>query len=114
MSLPIVLVPHPHVRTDAKILGGSPYVVGSRVPVRRLWTFHQRGASIPTLIKRYPKLSPGAILDSLAFAYDNPEVIEADLTREEALISSTGVRAKRLRASKQIELPFTPAASGRR
>lgn len=114
MSLPIVLVPHPHVRTDPNVLGGSPFVVGSRVPVRRLWAFHQRGASVPTLIKRFPKLSPGAILDSLAFAYDNPEVIEADLSREESLLSRTDARAKRLRVSKQIELPFTPAASGRR
>ena len=38
-DLPVVLIPHPHVRVDKSVLGGSPHVDGSRVPVRRLWAF---------------------------------------------------------------------------
>src|SRR5262245_8885576 len=88
--LPRIRVPHPHVRMDDAVLAGSPHVVGSRVPVRRLWAWHRGGASVETLVKRYPNLGPARILDALAFAYDNPELIEADLAREQALFDQHG------------------------
>lgn len=85
-DLPIVLIPHPHVRVDKNVLGGSPYVIGSRVPVRRLWGFYRSGATVEILIKRYPRLGAGKILDALAFAFDNQEVIERDIEREALLL----------------------------
>jgi len=104
-ALPIILIPHPHVRVDRDVLGGSPYVAGSRVPVRRLWAFYQRGASVEVLVKRYPRLGPGKIFDALAFAFDNQEVIERDLLREEQLLAQG---ESDLRG--QMDLPFTPGA----
>jgi len=89
-ELPIVLIPHPHVRIDRNVLGGSPFVIGSRVPVRRLWAFYRAGATVEVLIKRYPRLGAGKILDALAFAFDNQEVIERDISREEELLRSMG------------------------
>ncbi|MGO8994371.1 MAG: DUF433 domain-containing protein [Polyangiaceae bacterium] len=86
MPLPAVRVPHPHVEVRDDLLAGSPCVQGSRVPVRRLWSWHRRGVSVETLLKRYPSLGPARVLDALAFAYDNTELIEADLSREEALL----------------------------
>lgn len=107
LTLPIVLVPHPHVRVDPNVLAGSPHVVGSRVPVRRLWAFYRGGASVETLLKRYPQLGPAKVFDALAFAFDNPEVVEADIAREEALLQASGAkRPKGLRPLRQIELPF--------
>jgi uncharacterized protein (DUF433 family) len=114
-ALPIILIPHPHVRVDRDVLGGSPYVAGSRVPVRRLWSFYQRGASVEVLVKRYPRLGPGKIFDALAFAFDNQEVIERDMLREEQLLAH--VQAE---APGQMDLPFAatrapkPKASSRR
>jgi uncharacterized protein (DUF433 family) len=112
MKLPIVLIPHPHVRVDELVLAGSPYVVGSRVPVRRLWAFYRSGAPIERIFKRYPQLGPAKILDALAFAYDNEEVVEADLARENEILTRAGHRAARPKAGiDQMELPFAnPAA----
>lgn len=107
MSLPVILVPHPHVRVDKNVLGGSPYVAGSRVPVRRLWAFYRNGTSIDRILKRYPQLGPAKVFDALAFALDNQEVVEADLAREESLLAT---KPSRRPESAQIELPF--AASG--
>lgn len=101
-ELPIVLIPHPHVRLDRNVLGGSPYVAGSRVPVRRLWAFYRAGASVEVLLKRYPRLGPAKILDALAFAFDNREVIERDLAREQILLSGQSTEPPRT----QMELPF--------
>lgn len=105
MTLPVILVPHPHVRVDRSVLGGSPYVVGSRVPVRRLWAFYRNGTSIERILKRYPQLGPAKVFDALAFALDNQEVVEADLAREESLLAAREVPAKG-QQSTQIELPF--------
>jgi len=90
-----ILVPHPHVRVESDVLAGSPYIAGSRVPVRRLWAFYQSGATMEQLIKRYPHVSKAKIFDALAFALDNYELIEADLAREdEAIKRSKGVRGR--------------------
>ncbi len=107
-NLPIVLVPHPHVRVDKKVLAGSPHVAGSRVPVRRLYAFYRSGTPIEKILKRYPQLSPAKVFDALAFALDNPEVMEADIEREADLIQQRGARrAKRRPSLRQVELPFS-------
>jgi uncharacterized protein (DUF433 family) len=107
MTLPVVLVPHPHVRVDLNVLGGSPYVAGSRVPVRRLFAFFRDGASVERIFKRYPQLGPAKVLDALAFALDNPEVMDADIAREQEILTRAGHREKRRAgATAQIELPF--------
>lgn len=87
MTLPMVLIPHPHVRIDHNILGGSPYVVGSRVPVRRIYAFWAAGTPVTKILQRYPHLAPAKVFDALAFALDNPEVIEADVNREKVVLS---------------------------
>jgi len=102
MPLPPIQVPHPHVDVAADVLDGSPVVRGTRVPVRRLWSWHRRGTTIETLLKRYPQLGPAKVLDALAFAYDNQALMEADLARErEALGEETGAVDP-----KQTKLPF--------
>lgn len=82
MSTPRPIVAHPHV----ELRDGTPYVVGTQVPVRRLWSWHQRGVLVATLIRRYPTLGPSRILDALSFAYDNRELIDDDIAREAALL----------------------------
>jgi uncharacterized protein (DUF433 family) len=93
---------------DASVLGGSPYVVGTRVPVRRLWGFYRHGAGVETLIKRYPQLGPAKIFDALAFAWDNAEVMEADLAREAALLEKDVAKsaAAAAKPGRQMDLPF--------
>lgn len=102
--LPRARVLHPHVRIDAAVLAGSPHVADSRVPVRRLWAWHRGGASVETLIKRYPNLGPARILDALSFAYDNQDLIEADLAREHALLDRQAATG----AAAQLAFPFDP------
>jgi uncharacterized protein (DUF433 family) len=65
---------------------GSPVVVGTRVPVRRLFAWHRQGTAVETLLKRYPQLGPARVLDALAFAYDNLELVLYDLDRERVLL----------------------------
>jgi uncharacterized protein (DUF433 family) len=96
------------VRCEGQVLGGSPHVIGSRVPVRRLWAWHRGGASVETLLKRYPNLGPARVLDALAFAYDNPDLIDADLAREQALFEQQGGPSVGARPLAQLTFPFNP------
>ena len=96
------------------MLGGSPHVAGSRVVVRRLWTFFKSGATVERILKRYPQLGPAKVFDALAFALDNPEVMEADLRREEEILRNpVSGRSARRALPEQIELPFALLETGR-
>src|SRR5262245_28936883 len=85
-TLPLIRIAHPHVEVREDVLAGSPVIRGTRVPVRRLWSWFRRGVTVETLLKRYPQVGPARVLDALSFAYDNPELIEADLERERAAL----------------------------
>jgi uncharacterized protein (DUF433 family) len=92
---------------ETNVLGGSPYVADSRVPVRRLWAFYQSGATVEQLIRRFPHLSPAKIFDALAFALDNEAVIEADTLREQEMLKRASRKLpSRPRGAEQMELPF--------
>jgi uncharacterized protein (DUF433 family) len=112
VPLPVILTPHPHVRVDKNVLGGSPYVVGSRVPVRRLWAFYRGGTSVERILKRYPQLGAAKVFDALAFALDNQEVVDADLEKEESLLAAR--EPARRGSSAQIELPFAEPVPSRK
>ncbi len=107
-DLPRALIPHPHVEVRDDLLSGSPVVRGTRVPVRRLWAWHRKGVTVETLIKRYPALGPSKVLDALAFAYDNQDVMAADLAREAKLLSQEEAE-KVPGAMEQTKLPFDPS-----
>ena len=97
--LPIVRIEHPHVTCDAD---GRPFIRGSRVPVRRLWAWFKRGVPAETLLRRYPQLGPARVLDALAFAFDNTELVEADLALERASMTSAVLPWE----ARQIDLPY--------
>lgn len=91
------------------MLGGSPYVDGSRVPVRRVYAFFRDGVKVETILKRYPQLGAAKVLDALAFALDNPEVLQADIEQERAMLARAGHKPVRVRVSeRQMPLPFDP------
>lgn len=81
------------------------------MPVRRLWVWHRGGASVETLLRRYPNLGPARILDALSFAYDNQDLIDADLAREQALFEKQGGPSVGARPLAQLELPFDDEAA---
>lgn len=106
MDRPPIRVQHPHVSCDPLKFGGSPHITGTGVLVRRLWAWHRGGASVETLLKRYPSLGHARVLDALAFAWDNQELVEDDLSRERAMLSEGDRAPVGLRPLQQQSLPF--------
>jgi hypothetical protein len=62
--------------------------------------------SIDKLLKRYPRLGPARVLDALSFAYDNREVVEADLAREMAAFEAAGQKPLGIRPMEQQAFSF--------
>ena len=81
------------------------------MPVRRLWSWHRGGTTVETLFRRYPNLGPSKVLDALSFAYDNQDLIQADLDREQQLFDEKGGPTKFARPLAQLALPFAASAS---
>jgi uncharacterized protein (DUF433 family) len=114
-----VKIPHPHVVVDPSVAEGSPVIEGTRVPVRRLFSWHRQGTTVETLLRRYPQLGPARIFDALAFAYDNLDLVTADLVREREALSREqtpsedeapqGAKERQAKAAAaQTKLPFKP------
>jgi len=110
-DLPPIRVHHPHVEARPDLLAGSPVVRGTKVPIRRLWAWHRKGVTVETLIKRYPQLGPAKVLCALAFAYDNEDVVEADLERERAMLDAEAEKVPGAMA--QTRLPFAGPNGGK-
>jgi uncharacterized protein (DUF433 family) len=56
------------------------YVEGSQTPVIRLWFLVVRAHESPEqILARFPSIPPAFILDALAFAYDNLDIVNAEL-----------------------------------
>ena len=111
--LPPVAISHPHVEVRADLLSGSPVVRGTRVPVRRLWAWHRKGVTVETLVKRYPTLGPSRVLGALSFAYDNQELMAADLAREARMLDAEDAE-KVPGAMQQTTLEFPGDAAKKR
>lgn len=86
------MIPYPHIELRASLSSRpeevSPFVVGTNVPVRRIYDWFRRGIPAETLIKRYPALGPAKVLSALAYAHDNQELVQRDIERAERAASA--------------------------
>lgn len=83
--------------------------------MRRLFAWHREKTAVATILKRYPQLGPARLFDALSFAYDNLDLILADLDLEREAIETkrlpeTPLFGKRPKADNeaQLALPFKP------
>lgn len=81
-----IIYPHIELRvspfSDGSADKTSPFVIGTNVPVRRIYDWFRRGIPAETLIKRYPQLGPAKVLSALAYAHDNKHLVEAEIAHE--------------------------------
>lgn len=72
------IVHHPHV----EVICEKAFIRGTRVTVRRLWSWHRKGVTVDSLVRRYPTLGWAKVLDALSWGYDNMEQVEKELAEE--------------------------------
>ena len=63
--------------------GGRAVVAGTRIRVSIILGCYRQGMTVEEIVQQYRHLRPADVHDALAYAYDHPEEIEADLTADD-------------------------------
>jgi uncharacterized protein (DUF433 family) len=63
--------------------GGRAVVVGTRIRVSLILACYRSGLTAEEIVQQYPHLRPADVHDALAYAYDNPDEIAADLSADD-------------------------------
>ncbi len=63
--------------------GGRAVVAGTRIRVSVILSLYRQQQTVEQIVEQFPHLRPADIHDALAYAYDHPEEIEADLAADD-------------------------------
>jgi uncharacterized protein (DUF433 family) len=63
--------------------GGRAVVAGTRIRVSVILAWYRQGMTVEEMVQQYPHLRPADVHDALAYAYDHPAEIEADLAADD-------------------------------
>jgi uncharacterized protein (DUF433 family) len=63
--------------------GGRAVIVGTRIRVSLVYGFYRDGMTVEQIVGHYPHLRPSDVHDALAYAYDHPEEIAADIAADD-------------------------------
>jgi uncharacterized protein (DUF433 family) len=70
--------------------GGRAVVAGTRIRVSILLGCYRQGMTVEEIVEQYRHLRPADVHDALAYAYDHPEEMEADIAADdEAAVQRT-------------------------
>jgi uncharacterized protein (DUF433 family) len=76
--------------------GGRAVIVGTRIRVSLIFALYRQGMTVEKIVEQYPHLRPADVHDALAYAYDHPDEIEADLAADdEAVVQQMWSRDRR-------------------
>ena len=76
-------VVHPHIVKAPDYCGGKAAIDHTRVRVMNLVFLHKEGKTAAEIQETYSDLSLGQVFAALAYYYDHPDEIEADLSADE-------------------------------
>ena len=63
--------------------GGRAVVADTRIRVSLILGLYRDGLTVEEIVSHYPHLRPGDVHDALAYAYDHPAEIEADIADDD-------------------------------
>jgi uncharacterized protein (DUF433 family) len=72
-----------NIEKVAERCGGQAVVTGTRIRVSVVLGCYRRGMTVEEIVEQYPHLRPADVHDALAYAYDHPDEIEADLAADD-------------------------------
>jgi len=72
-----------NIEKDPARCGGRAAIVGTRIRVCTILTCYRQGMTVEEIVQQYSHLRPADIHDALAYAYDHPDEMEADLVADD-------------------------------
>jgi uncharacterized protein (DUF433 family) len=77
--------------------GGSPVIAGG-CGVSLILGWHRMGMTVEEIVQQYPHIRPSDVHDALAYAYDHPDEIEADLAQDREAAAKLSSSSESLKA----------------
>ncbi len=63
----MIKILHKYISRDPQILGGTPVIAGTRIPVERVYHLIRHGYTTETLKKEYPHVAPKKIQHIISY-----------------------------------------------
>ena len=76
-------VDYRNIEKAVGVCGGRAVVAGTRIRASVILTCYRQGMTVEEIVGHYPHLRPADVHDALAYAYDHPEEIEADIAGDD-------------------------------
>jgi uncharacterized protein (DUF433 family) len=90
-----------HLEQRLTPYGPQAYIRGTRVAVRHITALLQAGHSAETIIQEgLPQLPPAAVYEAIAYYYDHPQEIEAELVAQSK--EATEATLRQILSAKQV------------
>jgi uncharacterized protein (DUF433 family) len=83
-------VAHPHIVKEPDYCGGKAAIDNTRVRVMNVVFLHKRGKTEAEILETYPGLNRAQVYAALAYYYDHPDEIEAELRADETAAERYG------------------------
>lgn len=80
-----------NIEKDAARCGGQPIVAGTRIRVATILASYRQGMGVEEIVQQYPGLRPADVHDTLAYAYDHLNEIDADLAADGEAVVKAGL-----------------------
>ena len=77
-----VKVIHPYITQKEGIQGGKPIILGARIPVSSIVSYHKMGDSPEEILEKYPHLTLAQFYDTLSYYYNHRGEIDRDLASD--------------------------------
>ena len=74
---------HRNIEKVSGRCGESAVVAGTRIRVIHILGCHRQGLTVEEIVQQYPHVRPSDVHDALAYAYDHPEEVEAEIAADE-------------------------------
>ena len=79
-----------HIVSTPDVFGGKPRIAGHRIRVLDIVVWHEkRGLSPDEIVDLYPGLTLADVYAALAYYFDHPDDITADMQEEATVIAET-------------------------
>lgn len=107
-TLPVI---REHIVATAETCGGKPRIAGSRIRVKDvvIWHIHQ-GMTPLEIVAKWPHLTLAAIYAALAYYHDHREVLNAEITADQAWYDEQKANRPSLVQEKLQRIKATDAA----
>ena len=89
-----------HISVNPEICGGKPCIAGTRIRVQDIYIWHElQGESADEIVSQFPHLTLADVYAALAYYWDNPQQIQAQMKAEAEFVetmkaSSAGLLAR--------------------